>query len=156
MTDVAARVGARYAVARTDAGLLRAALHVEEVSALAYRAVRGVPFAARFAAHEHQHAEAIETLLQALTVPAREHAGRADLEAMLPGLRQLGERAALEHLQALEEAAIAGHQVMGRRLKALDALRTVAAVSGGAAQHLVVIRTALDRAPATKAFERGA
>jgi uncharacterized membrane-anchored protein len=75
---------------------------------------------------------------------------------MLPGLRQLGERAALERLQALEEAAIAGHQVMGRRLKALDALRTVAAVSGGAAQHLVVIRTALDRAPATKAFERGA
>jgi hypothetical protein len=156
MTGVAARVAARYAAARTDAGLLQAALYVEEVSALAYGAVRDVPFAPRFAAHEHEQAQAIETLLQALTVPARQHAASADLDAMLPGLRGPGERATLERLEALEQAAIAGHQIMGRRLQALDALRTVAAVSGGAAQHLVVIRAALDRAPRTKAFERGA
>jgi hypothetical protein len=155
VTGVSERVAARYVGARTDAGLLRAALHVEEVSALAYGAVRGVAFAPGFAAQEHEHAEAFETLLQALTVPAREHAGRAELNDLMPGLRGMGRREALESLEALEQAAIAGHQLLGRRLRALEALRTVAAVSGGAAQHLVVIRAALDRAPLSKAFERG-
>jgi hypothetical protein len=156
VSDVAALVAARFAAARSDAALLQAALHVEEVSALAYGSARGLDFAPRFAAHERRHAAALETLLQALTVPVREHAGRADLEALVPGLRELGERETLERLEALEQAAISGHQLIGRQLEALDALRTIAEVSGGAAQHLVVIRAALGRAPHTKAFENGA
>ena len=50
---------------------------------------------------------------------------------------------ALRELAELEGAAIAGHQLMGRRLLELDALRTVAAVMAGGAQHLVVLRHAL-------------
>ncbi len=156
MTDVSALVAERFAGARTDAALLQAGLHVEEVCALAYGAARGAGFARRFAAHERAHAAALETLLQSLTVPVREHAGHADLEALLPGLGGLGEREQLTRLEALEQAAISGHQLIGRRLAALDALRTIAEVSGGAAQHLVVIRAALGRAPLTKAFESGA
>ena len=80
-------------------------------------------------------------MLFALTVPVREHAVDADVDALLPGLRGASRRhEALEALAELEGAAIAGHQLMGRRLAALDALRTVAAVMAGGAQHLVVLR----------------
>ena len=82
-------------------------------------------------------------MLFALTVPVRERAGPDDLDAVLPGLRDAGRREALRELAELEGAAIAGHQLMGRRLLALDALRTVAAVMAGGAQHLVVLRHAL-------------
>ena len=62
---------------------------------------------------------------------------------------------ALRELAGLEDAAIAGHQLMGRRLLALDALRTVAAVMAGGAQHLVVLRHALGQTPLTLAYETG-
>ena len=80
-------------------------------------------------------------MLFALTVPVREHAGRGDLDALLPGLRDARPRARrCAALAELEGAAIAGHQLMGRRLRELDALRTVATVMAGGAQHLVVLR----------------
>ena len=44
---------------------------------------------------------------------------------------------------------------MGRRLRALDALRTVAMVMAGGAQHLVVLRDALGENASHKAFESG-
>jgi hypothetical protein len=151
-----------FDAARTDAGLLQAALHVEQVAALAYVAAadgslsgRERAQALRFAGHERRHAAAFETMLFALTVPVREHAGPDDLEALLPGLRDSGRRDALQALAELEGAAIAGHQLMGRRLLALDALRTVAVVMAGGAQHLVVLRHALGRTPLTRAYETG-
>ncbi len=94
-------------------------------------------------------------MLFALTVPVREHAGPEDLDALLPSLRESGRRSALRELAELEGAAIAGHQLMGRRLLALDALRTVAAVMAGGAQHLVVLRHALGETPLTNAYETG-
>ena len=151
-----------YAAARSDSGLLTAALHVEEVAALAYAAAAEASLtgaereqALRFADHEKRHAAAFETMLLALTVPVREHASRADLDALVPGLRGASRRQALTKLASLEEAAIAGHQLIGRRLRALDALRTVAAVMAGGAQHLVVLRDALGNAMLTRAFESG-
>jgi hypothetical protein len=86
----------------------------------------------------------------------REHAGRADLDALVPGLRRAGRHEALTALVGLESAAIAGAQLMGRRLRALDALRTVATVMAGGAQHLVVLRDALDVKPLINAYETGA
>jgi hypothetical protein len=151
-----------FAAARTDAGYLQAALHVEQVVALAYTAAaESMPAGAeraqalRFAGHERQHAAAFETMLFALTVPVRERARPQDLDALLPGLRGAGRSEALRQLAGLEGAAIAGHQLMGRRLLALDALRTVAAVMAGGAQHLVVLRHALGRKPLTLAYESG-
>jgi hypothetical protein len=151
-----------FAAARTDAGYLQAALHVEQVAALAYAAAAdAMPAGAeraqalRFAGHERQHAAAFETMLFALTVPVRERAGPQDLDALLPGLRGAGRSEALRELAGLEGAAIAGHQLMGRRLLELDALRTVAAVMAGGAQHLVVLRHALGRTPLTFAYESG-
>jgi rubrerythrin len=162
MSGPAAQIAARFAAARTDAGLLQAGLYVEQVAALAYAAVaegalRGAERvqARRFAAHEREHAEAFETMLQSLTVPVRDHAGAAELDALLPGLRTAGRRAALRQLEALENAAIAGQQLMGRRLRARDALRTVAIVMAGGAQHLVVLRTYLGESSLTKTFESG-
>ena len=110
--------------------------------------------ALRFADHERRHAAAFETMLFAMTVPVRERASAADLDALLPRLRDAGRREALEALAALEGAAIGGHQSMGRRLVALDALRTVATVMAAGAQHLVVLRDALGR-PLTETFETG-
>jgi hypothetical protein len=159
---ISAAVADRFAAARTDSGLFKAGLFVEEVAALAYRAAAAGPLrgedrgaALRFAGHEREHAAVFETLLFALTVPVREHATEADLHELVPGLRRAGRDEALEALAELEEAAIAGHQLMGRRLEALDALRSVAEVMAGGAQHLVVLRRSLGQAPVTHAFETG-
>jgi Ferritin-like domain len=162
MSSVAAQVSARFAAARTDSGLFTAGLWAEEVAAGAYAAAADGPLtgadraqALRFAAHEREHAEVFETLLFALTVPVREHAGDADLQAVLPGLRRADREEALELLAELELATIAAHQTLGRRLRALDALRSVATVMAGAAQHVVVLRAALGEEPVTQAFETG-
>ena len=149
-----------YAAARTDSALLTAALRVEEVAAHAYDAaaagaLSGEAWVERFAEHERRHAAAFETMLFALTVPARVHAGQDDLDALLPGLRDAARRDALRQLAELEGAAIAGHQLMGRRLGELDALRTVAAVMAGGAQHLVVLRRELGNTTLTRAYETG-
>jgi rubrerythrin len=158
----AALLAERFAAARTDAALLQAGLYVEQVAALAYAAAADGPLrgderaqARRFAAHEREHAAAFATMLQALTVPVREHAGAAELDALLPGLRSAGRREALRKLEALEQAAIAGQQVIGRRLRALDALRTVAGVMAGGAQHLVALRDYLGESSLTETFESG-
>lgn len=159
--SIAAAVADRFAAARTDSGLFKAGLFVEEIAALAYRAAAAGPLqgedravALRFAGHEREHAAVFETLLFALTVPVREHATEADLQALVPGLRRAGREEALRALAELEAAAIAGHQSMGR-LEALDALRSVATVMAAGAQHLVVLRGALGQDPGTKPFESG-
>jgi hypothetical protein len=159
---IAAAVADRFAAARTDSGLFAAGLFVEEVAALAYRAAAAGPLrgedgavALRFAGHEREHAAIFETLLFALTVPVREHATEADLQALIPGLRRADRDEALVALAELEAAAIAGHQAIGRRVEALDAVRSVATVMAGGAQHLVVLRGTLGRQPVTKPFESG-
>lgn len=159
---LAAAVADRFAAARTDSGLFAAGLFVEEVAALAYRAAAAGPLrgedravALRFAGHEREHAAVFETLLFALTVPVREHATEADLHELIPGLRRAGRDEALTALAQLEAAAIAGHQAIGRRVEALDAVRSVATVMAGGAQHLVVLRGTLGQHPVTKQFETG-
>jgi hypothetical protein len=162
VSGISAEVSERFAAARTDSGLLKAGLFVEEVAALAYAAAAGGPLegpdraqALRFARHEREHAEVFETMLFALTVPVREHATEADLHALVPGLRGAGRDEAWQRLAELEGAAIAGHQLLARRLRALDALRSVATVMAAGAQHLVAIRHALSDEPVTSAFETG-
>jgi rubrerythrin len=149
-------IAARYAAAGTDAALLQAALTVEELTALAYDAAATGSLggaeraqARRFADQEREHAAAFATLLFALTVPVRAHARDSDLDELAPGLAEQGRRATLATLAQLEQAALAGHVELARRLAALDALRTVGSVAGGAAQHLVVLRTALGQDPLT-------
>ena len=162
MSGIRTQVAARFAAARTDSGLFKAGLWAEEVATLAYEAAAEGPLtgaeraqALRFAAHEREHADVFETLLFALTVPVREHAGPADLQAVVPGLRRDDRDTALERLAELEGAIIAAHQTLGRRVRAHDALRSVATVMAGGAQHLAVIRTTLGREPVTRAFETG-
>ena len=159
---IAAQVADRFAAARTDSGLFKAGLFVEEIAALAYRAAAAGPLdgedravALRFAGHEREHAAVFETLLFALTVPVREHATEADLQALIPGLRRADRDEALAALAELEGAAIAGQQAIGRRVEALDAVRSVATVMAGGAQHLVVLRRTLGEQPVTKPFESG-
>jgi hypothetical protein len=162
VTAIDATVLDRYAAARTDSGLLKAGLWVEQIAALSYEAAAAGPLsgaeralASAFAEHEREHAAVFETLLFALTVPVREHATPRDVDALIPGLDGLSRDEALTALAELEGAAIAGQQLIGRRLEALDALRSVATVMAGAAQHLVVLRRLLGRHPVTKAFETG-
>jgi hypothetical protein len=159
---IAGQVADRFAAARTDSGLFKAGLFVEEIAALAYRAAAAGPLdgedravALRFAGHEREHAAVFETLLFSLTVPVREHATEADLEALIPGLRRADREDALAALAELEGAAIAGQQAIGRRVGALDAVRSVATVMAGGAQHLVELRRTLGEQPVTKPFESG-
>jgi len=159
--SVATAVADRYAAAQTDSGLVEAALWVEQLGAVAYAAAAGGPLAGaarvpaqRFAVHEQEHAAAFATMLLALTVPVSVHAGAADVDALMPAVRDGGRRAALAALAELEGASIAGHQTLARRLRAVDIMRTAGMVSGGAAQHLVVLRSALGQPP-TRAFENG-
>ena len=162
MTAIDAAVAERYAGARTDSALLKAGLWVEQVAALAYDAAAAGPLsgpdrvlAEAFAEHEREHAAVFETLLFALTVPVREHATERDVAVLVPGLDRLSRDEALTALAELEGAAIAGQQLIGRRLEPLDALRSVATVMTGGAQHLAVLRRALGDEPPVKAFESG-
>jgi ferric-dicitrate binding protein FerR (iron transport regulator) len=155
-------VAALFAAPRTDTGVMQVALKIEQVAAMAYATAADGPLAGeeaavalRFAEHERRHAAAFETMLFALTVPVRERASGEDLDSLLPGLRGAGRREALQGLAELEGAAIAGHLLIGRRLVALDALRTVATVMAGGAQHLVVLRDALGVAPLSETYETG-
>ena len=162
MSEITLRLEGRYRRERTDAGLLRTALHVEEVAALAYataaeRVLEGEErlVAERFAGHEREHAGALMTTTLALALEVRRHAVRKDVHNLMPGFAALDRRATLEALLELETAAIAGQQTLGRELVNLDALRTVAMVMAGGAQHLVVLRDLLDEKPLTKVFENG-
>jgi rubrerythrin len=150
MSEITLRVEGRYRREDTDAGLLRTALHVEDVAALAYataaeRVLEGEQRATaqRFAAHEREHAAALLTMLLALTVDVRRRADQKDVENLMPGFEALGREATLEALLELETAAIAGQQALGRLVVEVDALRTVAMVMAGGAQHLVVLRDLL-------------
>jgi rubrerythrin len=162
MSETTLRIEGRYRREQTDAGLLRTALHVEEVAALAYATAAGRVLegderllAERFAGHEREHAGALMTMTLALTLEVRRHAARKDLDNLMPGFGALDRRATLEALLELETAAIAGQQALGRELVNLDALRTVAMVMAGGAQHLVVLRNLVDEKPLTKVFENG-
>ena len=152
MSEITLRVEGRYRREDTDAGLLRTALHVEDVAALAYataaeRVLEGEERATaqRFAAHEREHAAALLTMLLALTVDVRRRAVQKDVENLMPGFEALGREGTLEALLELETAAIAGQQALGRLVVELDVLRTVAMVMAGGAQHLVVLRDLLGR-----------
>ena len=156
MSEITLRVEGRYRREDTDAGLLRTALHVEDVAALAYataaeRVLEGEEraMAERFAAHEREHAAALLTMLLALTVDVRRRAVQKDVENLMPGFEALGREATLEALLELETAAIAGQQALGRLVVELDTLRTVAPVMAGGAQPLVVLRDLLGREPLT-------
>ena len=162
MSDITLRIEGRYRRERTDAGLLRTALHIEEVAALAYATAAETVLegeeravATRFAGHEREHAGALMTMNLALALEVRRHAVRKDVDNLMPGFEGLGRRGTLEALLELETAALAGLQSLGRELANLDALRTVAMVMAGGAQHLVVLRDLLDERPLTKVFENG-
>ena len=162
MSEITLRVEGRYRREHTDSGLLRTALHVEEVAALAYTTAAASVLqgaerarAVAFAAQEREHAASLQTMLLGLTVPVLRHAAQKDVEDLMPGFEALGRDGALAALLELEEAAIAGQQGLARRLIALDALRTVAMVMAGGAQHVVVLRDVLHRTPLTTGFENG-
>jgi rubrerythrin len=162
MSEITLRIEGRYRRERTDAGLLRTALHVEEVAALAYATAAGRVLegderllAERFAGHEREHAGALMTMTLAMTLEVRRHAAGKDLDNLLPGFEALGRRETLEALLELETAAVAGQLALARDMVDLDTLRTVGMVMAGGAQHLVVLRRLLDERPHTKAFENG-
>jgi rubrerythrin len=162
VSEITLRIEGRYRRETTDAGRLRTTLHVEEVAALAYataaeRVLEGEEraLAERFAAHEREHAGALMTMILALTLEVRRHAVQKDVDNLMPGFEALGRREMLAALLELETAALAGQQALARPLANLDALRTVAMVMAGGAQHLVVLRDLLDERPLTNVFENG-
>jgi hypothetical protein len=140
-----------FADARTDAMLVRASVWLEQLAALAYAAAaEGLSgdarrLAERFAGHERDHAAAMETVLEGLTVGVRNRPVQRDVHYHLPALRDGGRAAVLEALAELEAALVAAYLEMGRRTREPELLRTVGAVMAGGAQHLVALRRELGR-----------
>jgi rubrerythrin len=158
MSTTADRVAWHFADARTDAMLVRASVWVEQLAALAYAAsaerLTGAPrhLAERFAEHERDHAAAMETVLEGLTVGVRNRPVQRDVHHHLPALRDGGRAAILEALAELEAALVAAYLEMGGSTREPELLRTVGAVMAGAAQHLVALRRELGK----PLVERGA
>jgi len=161
MNLVGERVLWHFAEARTDTALTRAGLWLEQLAVLSYARAAEVltgdarALAERFAAHEREHAAAMESALQGLTVSARNRPVGVDVDWHLPGLGDGGRDHTLAQLAELESWLLTGYQDMGRRVGELELPRTVGGVMAGGAQHLVALRAALERPLAPHALERG-
>ncbi len=148
--------------ARTDTALVRAAVWLEQLAALCYATAGDAldgdarRLAARFGAHEGEHAAALESVLQGFTVQVRNRPVVSDAAWHLPGLGSGATTTTLALLAELEAWLLAGYQEMARRTTERTVLRTVGTIVAGGAQHLAALRAALGRPPAPRAFERAA
>jgi O6-methylguanine-DNA--protein-cysteine methyltransferase len=162
VSAVGERVMWHFAEARTDTGLMRAAVWLEQMTALAYEEAGAAlgggdrRLAEAFAAHEHAHAAALESVLEGFTVYVRSRPELVDVDFHVPALRGGSRDAVLAALAELEAGLVAGYQRVARRATEPELLPTVAAVIAGGAQHLVALRRALGRGLVPHAFERGA
>ena len=96
MSPTRERVVWHFADARTDTALVRAAVWVEQLAALAYATAADAlagdarRLAVRFAVHEQAHAAAMESVLEGLTETVRNRPVAVDVDYHLPGLRGAG------------------------------------------------------------------
>jgi Ferritin-like domain len=153
VTPTRERVLWHFTDARTDTALVRAAVWVEQLAALAYATAAdrlegdARRLALRFAEHERAHAAAMESLLESLTETVRNRPIAVDVSYHLPRIRQASPAAALTGLAELEEGLAAGYLDMARRIGDPELMRTPATVLAGGAQHLVALRHALRAQP---------
>lgn len=150
-----------------DAATLTALLRLEQAAELTYRAaarsqsadVRAI--AESFAPHEAAHVAAIATSLEALGAPKLPPPRRIPAVDALardlgisPVLSEVqGPQQTLRFVLALERHLVAEWTAAHRRLADARLLQTATTILGCQAQHLVVLRQALELDPLPDAFE---
>ncbi len=153
-----------FAADSGDAQILASAIDLERIAVLAYTmaidggllAPRLERAARRFRDHEQQHADVLVTALTDLggSVPAKPSAKEVDeVAAGIAAARS--EREVANVAIELELAAIAAYHDAHSRLVDAKLLQTGASIMANEAQHLVVLRQAVDRAPVPFAFQTG-
>ena len=160
-----ARRAAAAAEAEGDTAIVVSALGLEQVSTFAYRALARSPalpererrLVRRFARHEQEHADALLIALDALGGDAPPPPRTVkDVDRILPGLATARTREdVLTFAVELESAAVAAYGDAHAKLEEPKLLQTVASIMGNEAQHLAVLRGALDMEPVPGAFETG-
>jgi rubrerythrin len=154
-----------FAATSGDAEILSGAIHLEQVAVLAYGAAIDsklltpgfAKVAARFRAHEQEHADALTTALTDLGGTPPPKATAKDIDAVVKGLgavKSEGDVAAFAI--ELEMVAVAAYYDAHRKLVDAKLLQTGASIMANEAQHLVVLRQAVKRDPVPNAFETGA
>jgi rubrerythrin len=149
-----------FAAVESDAAILARAISLENTAVAAYETASRSSFADRkvkavatlFRRHEQEHADALSAALRGLGGSAPT-APDATALARLP---RVGSQAALlQFAIELETMAVAAYYDAQRKLRDTKLLQTGAQIMAAEGQHLVVLRQALGRNPAPRAFETG-
>jgi len=154
-----------FAASSGDAGILEQAIGLERIAILAYETAidSGLLTAAftrvarRFRDHEQEHADALTTALMDLggTPPAKKPTLK-DIDGVVKGLGSVKSQADIANFAIeLEMAAVAAYYDAHRKLVDAKLLQAGASIMANEAQHLVVLRQAVKRAPVPNAFETG-
>ncbi len=153
-----------FAASSGDAEILSSAIHLEQVAVLAYDAAidggRLTPafskVLARFRDHEQEHADTLTKALTDLGGSPPPDAMPADVDKVAGGLRDARSQRDVANIAIeLEMATVAAYLDAHRRLVEARLLQTGASIMANEAQHLVVLRQAVERDPVPNAFETG-
>lgn len=153
-----ARVRNAFAQTTTDAGVLSAAIQLEQTAVAVYGAAAAssaldagtLGVVKLFRSQEQEHADALIAALRQLggKPPAPPRAPPGAVEGK--SAQQI-----LTFAIALEEMAVAAYFDAQQKLKDPKLLQTSASIMANEGQHLVVLRTAADKPPVPNAFETG-
>ena len=154
-----------FAAGNGDADILERAIGLERIAILAYGVAIDSKLlspgftrvAKQFRSHEQEHADALSTALMDLggTPPAKKPTVE-DIDGVVEGIGEVKSQADVANFAIeLEMAAVAAYYEAHRKLVDAKLLQAGASIMANEAQHLVVLRQAVKRAPVPNAFETG-
>lgn len=159
-------LGARdaFAQASSDAGIVRAAIGLEQIAVLAYATALAsgkldaptTKVVSLFRAQEQQHEDALTAALKGLggTPPPKPTGTTA--AGVLKGLSAArDQKAILTFAIELEMVAVGAYYAAHTKLQDAELLRTATQVMANEGQHLAVLRGANGLPPVPNAFETG-
>lgn len=154
-----------FAAADDDAGILKAAIGLEEVAIFAYsKAVHSgkldsafEPLAKLFEGHEESHRDALKIALGALGggVPPEMPRTTSDTKLLAPLGRARTQAAFADYFIELENTAVGAYYEAHQKLKSARLLKSFAQIMANEGQHLTVLRAAVNRPLVPNAFETG-
>ncbi len=161
-------LGAASALAQTEtdddpSSILEAAIGLEQGAVLAYTAAadsgkldaENERAASLFARQDQEHADALTAALEDLGgVAPRKPSGSFDVPGLSEALSS-GQAAFVRFVIELETATIRGYYEATAKLTDPRLLSLGASIMANEAQHLVVLRQVLGRAPSPRAFVTG-
>ncbi len=153
-----------FAAPSGDAEVLTSAIHLEQIAVLAYGAAIDSKLltagfarvAARFRDHEQEHAQTLTTALTDLGGTPPDDATEKDVDKVVKGLDDAKSQADIVNFAIeLELAVIAAYYDAHRKLIDAKHLQAGASIMANQAQHLVVLRQAVQQDAVPNAFEIG-